>query len=156
MTLPAYIYAVLLVFLIFFGSLIAIFQTTVNQAYVQHAIDSSTDAGATRIMPVVSETSEEGDVLATRFVIDEIEALTAAESTFLKNMQNINDLGLNVRIVELPEFDFPDDQSISGFVDIEHDLIESSRLVNSFFDEDDPIPSLDATIMSVSTIRKER
>jgi hypothetical protein len=144
-----------LAWVIAIGVVFAVFGVMIRHLYFQHALDASTDAGATRVQMVVSNESS-GEVLESRLIIDEIEALNAATATFNKNMNNMEDMEIDTSLVLPPSFSFPDDQSISGTMDFEHDLSGAADGLNAIFDSNFSPGRIDDNVESTSRIGEKK
>ncbi|MFD0591063.1 hypothetical protein ACFQZE_23995 [Paenibacillus sp. GCM10027627] len=153
-TIP-FLYVLYIVFAVFLGALSALFYVLVQHVYTQTALDASTEAGATRIQMELTW-SENGEDMESRLILNQSKAEQAARSTFLKNLSNMEELGLDTTRIEVPSYFFPDEHSIGGDVDFEHDFTRAADGFNFVFDSNYNPDSIDDNVQGTSTMREKR
>ncbi|MDQ6422651.1 hypothetical protein RB620_24770 [Paenibacillus sp. LHD-117] len=153
-TIP-FLYAFYIITAIASGAVVGLFYVLVQHVYTQTALDASTDAGATRIQMELSW-SQNGEDLESRLILNEDNAEQAARSTFLKNLSNMEELGLDTTRIDVPTYFFPDEHSIAGDLDFEHDFTRAADGFNFMFDDNLNPDSIDDNVQGTSTMRETR
>ncbi|MFD2328758.1 hypothetical protein ACFSR7_05795 [Cohnella sp. GCM10020058] len=117
-----------------------------NHSMVQGAADAAADAGANQRQLFISDTDEH------EFLIEPVQASTAAMAAFQKNLLNLQAMGIDTSRVENPTFTFPDNYTIKVDVELSHDMKFSESVLENAFDSQTDLQTIPDHVESESDI----